>query len=65
MLQPLQPVINSAKQTVAKADAPAFLAGIAALSPMPTGKTTAQIQRYSFTQNASTGEIDVVVNFSS
>jgi hypothetical protein len=65
MLQPLQPVINTAKQTVSKADAAAFLTAITALSPLPAGKTNAQIQRYSFGVNATTGEIDIVVNFSS
>lgn len=65
MSQPLQPVITTAKVTIAKADAPAFLAGIVAMSPLPTGKTNDQIQRYSCVPNPTTGEINVVVNFKS
>lgn len=62
MSQPLVPVVNQANVVISKADAPAFLTGIAALTPLPEGKTTAQLTRYTFTVSPD-GTIKISVNF--
>jgi hypothetical protein len=60
--QPLNPVINQAKTTIAKADADSFLTGILASTPLPSGKTADQITRYDATAQAD-GSIAVLIQF--
>jgi hypothetical protein len=63
MSQTLQPVITQAKTTIAKADAPAFLTGLFALTQLPEGKTGDQLQTYTVRPNKATGEINIDVQF--
>jgi hypothetical protein len=65
MSQPLVPVVNRATATVAKADAPAYLEALLALTPLPTGKTSDQLINYVATVNKASGEISIRAQFSS
>jgi len=64
MLEPLTPVTLEASEIVAVADVPALLNGIAALTPLPAGKTIAQINMITIVKQAN-GAYKVDYRFSS
>lgn len=63
MPTPLTPVTLEADAIIAPADATAFWTGFVALTPLPTGKTVAQIGAVFITTNPTTNAIRVQMKF--